>query len=105
MIEAVQVHDRNELLLITADGYGRRLLVDWIPISDKANVKGKSYIARRSPVVGVTQILEDPLLRIITSRQVTRIDSGLIPLDKSTKTHRLIKLSADESIQKLFYLS
>lgn len=105
VIEAVQVHDRNELLLITADGYGRRLLVDWIPISDKANVKGKSYIARRSPVVGVTQILEDPLLRIITSRQVTRIDSGLIPLDKSTKTHRLIKLSADESIQKLFYLS
>ncbi|MCZ7669108.1 MAG: hypothetical protein M5U34_18915 [Chloroflexi bacterium] len=52
MTGAVAVAAAENLLLLTADGYARRLAAKWVFAPEKPNQKGKSLVARRGDVVG-----------------------------------------------------
>jgi hypothetical protein len=89
------VHAGQELLIITRDGYGRRLLAGWIPFPDKPNRKGKSLVARRSQIAALATDGD----WAITDEQLLTIDGSGIPLVESTKTFPLIELLADDQLR------
>jgi hypothetical chaperone protein len=94
---AVLCQPEDELLLITEDGYGRRHLAEWIEIPEKENSKGYNHVARKSPVVGVTN---GPAWAV-TNERVVQLDDGRVPLENSTKTYPLLKLKPAERILTL----
>ncbi|MCP5097990.1 MAG: Hsp70 family protein [Chloroflexi bacterium] len=87
------------LTMITADGYGRRLQTEWVPIPPKPNSKGKSMISRRSDVVIATT---EEAGWIVTNERLVWVENGRFPLKNSTKTAPLIKLAPDETIHTFF---
>jgi hypothetical chaperone protein len=95
---AALARPEDELLLVNSDGYARRLLVDWIPLSTKANVKGKSLVARRSDTVVAARATEGTPLWLMSSKAIKRIDAKKVPLTDSTKTQRLLRLEKLESV-------
>lgn len=98
---AMLAEGQEEVLLVTADGYGRRLPAGWIPIPAKANSKGKSLIARRSDLVVMAPALPDAPLWLVTSERFVPAAHGWLPLEDSTKTRRLLKLGHGESVRAL----
>lgn len=99
VMHAAVVKEGDELLVITADGYGKRSLAKWIPLSAKANVKGKSLVARRSDIVTIVPAPAVPVKRLVTSSQIAAISCDKLPLQENTKTQSLLKLRPDESVQ------
>jgi hypothetical chaperone protein len=100
---AVLAHPDDSLLLLTADGYGRRLLPNWIPAPERPNQKGKSLVARRGGVGGTAVFAPDQPLYAITTARLLPLDGhgdGL-PLEDSSKTAPALKLSPDEAITGL----
>ena len=94
------VQPNSELILLTADGYGRHLLAEWVPIMTKANQKGKVQIARRSQLLGIAN--SDKMFWLMSQRQLTNGRKGeRLPMQNSTKTARFIKLAADEQLQSI----
>ena len=93
---AVLSHPDQELTLITADGYGRKLLAGWVPPLEKPNQKGKSLIARRSPLVAMQQGSES--FWLLTNRRLVWGENGRLSPDESSKTQPLFKLETDEHI-------
>lgn len=53
VVTAVTCQPDDDLLLVTADGYGRVSAARWIDTPAKPNQKGKSLIARRTPLVAI----------------------------------------------------
>jgi hypothetical chaperone protein len=99
VVGATLAQEGGEVVLITADGYGRRLSMEWVSPAAKANVKGVSTVARRSDVVAVVLSEADGTIYVVTSRQVKRINHGDLPREDSTKTKRLLKLDEGEIVQ------
>lgn len=93
---AVLTHPDRELTLITADGYARKLLAGWVPPLEKANQKGKSLIARRSPLVAMQQGGES--FWLVTDRQLVKGENGRLPLDESSKTRPFLPLAEGEQV-------
>lgn len=100
---ALLVQPNSFLSLLTADGYGRRLLAEWVPSVTKANQKGKSQIARRSPLIGVSSSNE-PFWLATTDKLRHSDKNGRLPLENSTKTARALKLGTNEIIQTLIHI-
>ncbi len=98
---AVVVGKEEELLLLTADGYGRRLAAEWVFAPEKSNQKGKSLVLRRGDVVGTAVLSPNNALYAITQSQLLPINSEGLPLESSTKTKKLIKLPASVTINAL----
>lgn len=98
VISAVLTSCGASLLLLTADGYARRLEAKWIEIPSKPNRKGKSLVARKSAVVGTAVLATDTMLWAMTESQLLAIDAEALPLANSTKTQRLFKLPKGEVI-------
>jgi len=98
---AVLVRPADELVVVLADGYGRRLRVDWLFAPGKPNQKGKSLAARKSEVVGTAVWLPERALQAVTTTRFLPLDAGKLPLEDSTKTQPLIKLAKDEQINSL----
>jgi len=98
---AVLTGKEDALLLLTADGYGRKLMAEWVFAPAKPNQKGKSLVSRRGDVVGTAVSTEDIALWAMTESQFLPINPDSLPLETSTKTKQLIKLSADETITNL----
>lgn len=97
VVGAALAQPGDELLLVTADGYGRRLLPRWIETPEKENNPGKVQVARRSPVVGLAPA---PLWGV-TNQRIMAIEAALAPLEDSTKTSRLLKLHDGEQMLTL----
>jgi len=87
----------DELCIVTADGYGRRHLAEWIETPEKENQKGYSHVARGSAVVGIRQ----PPFWIATVQRILQVDGSRVPLENSTKTFPLIILHHKERILTL----
>ncbi|HEX6383568.1 MAG TPA: Hsp70 family protein [Anaerolineae bacterium] len=92
----------DEVALVTADGYGRRLLAEWVPVPPKANTKGMSMVARRSDLVAATTRTPDLLPWLITSKRLVKVETGQLPLEESTRTERLLSLEPGETVHTLF---
>lgn len=88
----------EEIVLMTEDGYGRRLHADWLPIPERPNQKARSLISRRSNLAGAGK---NPVLAITTQRILPVLTDSLLLTD-STKTEQAIPLTTDESVQTLF---
>jgi hypothetical protein len=84
----------EELLLLTSDGFGRRLVAEWVPFPEKPNRKGKSLIARRSPIAALANAND----WTFSSEYLTAIHAGKLPLADSTKTFPLHKMAGDDQI-------
>ena len=94
VVAATLTHPDEELLLITSDGFARRLLASWIPVPEKPNQKGKSLISRR----GFIAALAKPNEWAVTNRNLLAIRSDALPLEDSTKSMLLFKLENNEHI-------
>ncbi len=94
---AILCAPEDELLLLTEDGYGRCAKVEWVDAPTKDNSKGKSMIARRAKLVGVTK--ESALA--LSNQRLLWVGDTAVQLEDSTKTTRLCKLNNDEMIQAL----
>lgn len=97
VVGAALAQPGDELLLVTADGYGRRLLPRWIETPEKENSPGKVQVARRSPVVGLASVP----VTAVTDQRIIEIEASLAPLEESTKTARLLKLRDGEQVMTL----
>lgn len=95
---AVLTNQDEALLLLTADGYARKLAAEWVEVPPKPNRKGKSLVARRSAVVGTAVIAANTSLYALTNTQLLPIEPEGLPLERSTKSHRLLKMSTEEQI-------
>ncbi len=95
---ALLCQPEDELLLLTRDGYGRRLLAEWIPQPKKENSKGKSLLSRRSLVTAVLPA-RHPDLWAITNRRILPIEPRQAALDNTTKSQPILKLERDEVVQ------
>jgi hypothetical protein len=92
---ALAAEPESEIVLLLADGYARRLRVDWVEEAPRANAKGKALVARRAAAMALAAA--GPL-RLVTDRRVLVADSAGLPKEDSTKTFRLAKLEAGEAV-------
>jgi len=95
------VQTGDKLLLLTADGNGRRLLSDWIPVPKKQNLKGKGLVARRSDIVAVINLRENRSPQVVTNQRIAPLKVVGLALEMGTKTAVVFKLAADEEIKTI----
>ncbi|MCI0397802.1 MAG: Hsp70 family protein [Chloroflexi bacterium] len=102
VIGALLAEADDEIVLVTADGYGRRLPAAWVPSAPKANSRGRVMIARRD-VRGMARVEPDRPTWVVTPQQLAPVESGRLPLDSenSTKSYTLLKLQAGEEVLAL----
>jgi hypothetical protein len=91
----------DELLVVTADGYGRFLHTSWIDTPTRLNAKPKSIISRRSDLIGLGRKGD----HVATSLWLIQLNSIQIPHDDSTKTYPLLNLQPDETAQRMLMAS
>jgi hypothetical protein len=95
---ALPVQTGEEIVLVTEDGYGRRLLPEWVPVPERPNQKARSLIARRSDLGGVGKTAS----WAVTSEKIIATPDNNLPLTNSTKTEKAFILAAGEIVQALF---
>src|SRR5690606_27502279 len=84
-----------EIVLLLADGFARRMKSDRVPEPEMPNAKGRALVARASTAVGLAPSGE---MEIMTNRRLVTADSDSLPLEESTKTARLVKMSVGETV-------
>jgi DNA gyrase/topoisomerase IV subunit A len=92
---AVLAQPNEELLILTKDGFGNRLLAGWIPFPEKPNRKGKSLIARRSIIAALAKTNE----LAVADKNLLAIRMDGLPLEDSTKSVQLFKLENGNHIR------
>ncbi|MBE2220243.1 MAG: Hsp70 family protein [Anaerolineae bacterium] len=101
---AVLAGTADSLLLVTADGYGRRLAAEVVFAPEKPNQKGKSLVARRGDVVGTAVYAENTAYWAVTSSHLLPLAPAALPITDSTKTQTLLTLPDTETITGIFNL-
>ncbi len=92
----------EELLLVTAGGYARRLPVDAVPLLTKPNSKGPVLITRK-PVSGAARVKPGHPLWVATAQELTPFDPENVPLEReSTRSYRLRELGRGAEALFLF---
>ena len=93
LVAAVTAPPGGELLLITGDGYGRRLSVDAIYEAARPNDRGRVLLSRR-PVAAAVAVW------VLTSRaRLVPLDPTVVERsDDSTRALRVMKLIDGEQI-------
>lgn len=102
LIGSQRVQSDDELILVTAGGYGRRMLVEDIPVPHKPNSRGRVIVSRGS-VAGFVRVEPQNQLWAVTSSRMVKFAAGSLPLDKSgsRRSHRLLRLRADETVNSV----
>lgn len=97
------VRGDDQLILVTAGGFGRRLPAEDIPIPPKPNSRGRVIITRR-PVAGFARVAAQTQLWAFTSTRLVQFSAGSLPLDTtgSTRSHSLLQLSTGEFVTGVF---
>ncbi|MBK8985964.1 MAG: Hsp70 family protein [Chloroflexi bacterium] len=98
---AVLAQPADELVVVLADGYGRRLRAEWLFAPERPNQKGKSLVSRRSAVVGTAVWSSERRLQAITAARFLPLATDKLPLEDSTKAQPVVKLAKDERIAGL----
>jgi hypothetical chaperone protein len=99
---ALVIAPGEELAMITADGYGRRLALADVPLAERPNTRGRVMIARR-PLAGLASLPEGRRLWALTTRQLRPLDVDHLPFDDdaSTRSYRLTPLQDGETVLNL----
>ncbi len=104
VVGSVVAAEEDELLLVTEDGYGRSLKPAWIPHPPKPNSKGRSVIARRSPVVGIVPVSDQLRTWLVTEKGCVRVNNGRFKPTKSTKSSPLLPTAPEVTVRQVFSL-
>jgi hypothetical protein len=70
----------------------------WIPQPAKENEKGKSLVARRSPLAALGVVEGERPLWLLTTHRLLPAPVAALPRAKSTKTRPLPSLEAGERV-------
>lgn len=99
VIVAVLTGDMDEdLLLVTAAGFARRLPLGDLVSVPKANHRGRQVITRR-PLRAAVPVDQHDQARLLTSKGLHKIDSERVPCETgSTRSHRLLRLETGEDV-------
>ncbi len=97
VVGVVAVRPRDHLLLVTADGYAKRLPAFAIPLTSE--VTSGSAVVRRE-VAALTRLAEGKGLWAVTAARLVRIEPTKAPLEMelSARSHPLVKLKAGETV-------
>ncbi len=96
---ALAAEPGDEVVLLLADGYARRLPVAAVEEAPRANVRGKSLVARKATAVALTPVAA---LAVITNGRLLAGDAAALPLEEGTKATRLIRLGEEENVVAVF---
>jgi DNA gyrase/topoisomerase IV subunit A len=82
----------DELILMTADGYGKRMQVDWTPVPDRPNTRGRVIITRDN-LHGAAIVPDGGIVWVIAGGEIVPLESGRLPIDDegSTKSYKFLK--------------
>jgi hypothetical protein len=99
LVAAVTAPPEGEMLLLTEDGYGRRMGVDAIYEAGRPNDKGRVLLSRR-PVAAAVGVRGDRPVWILTSQaRLLPLDPAAVErVDDSTRAAPVLKLGAEEHI-------
>ncbi len=97
LVGAVCAGSDEQMLLATADGYGRRLLPAFVPAVERLNSRGRSILAR-TPVRGLAVVGVGKPTWLVTTERIVCVDSNRLPLEDATRSHRLLKLQPGEVV-------
>jgi hypothetical chaperone protein len=88
-----------ELLAMTPEGYGRRLLLEWVPRPSRPNTRGKVMLARR-PLAAVVRLRSGRSTWALTNRRLLTLQVGQLPVanERSTRSHRIVRLTDGERL-------
>lgn len=104
MVGAVLAREGDDVLLVTAEGYARRLPATAVYAPEKGNSRGRVLITR-GPVRSVVRLREDAALWAVTSTGLRPVSTEKIPAEAdSTRSHRLLKLGRDQEILQTLWL-
>ena len=99
IVAALLLRDPDaDLLLVTADGYGRRLKARSLHQPEKLNAKARSLVARRSPIAGAGVIDGGETVCVLTTQRIIPLDLSDLPVTETTRARPLLKLAPDETI-------
>jgi hypothetical chaperone protein len=85
MVGALIAGKDDELVIVTADGFGRRISTQEIPVPAKPNTRGRVMVSRKV-VAGISRITPGQLLYAMSGRQMIPFDPGALPRDSQTRT-------------------
>ena len=98
MVGAVLAWEGDEVLLVTAEGYARRLPATAVYAPEKGNSRGRVLIARR-PVRSVVRLGGGAALWAVTAAGLRPVEAKAIPVEPdTTRSHRLLDLPAEDSV-------
>ncbi len=89
------VEPDGEMVLLLADGYGRRLRAAAVAEAPKANAHGKALVARRAAAVALASV--GPLT-VVTDRRLLAADGAALLLEEGTKAGRVVRIEEGEKI-------
>lgn len=95
IIGGVLTKDDDLMTLLTADGCGRILSPDQVPVPEKPNSKGKSLLARQSPVVLATAVSSG---WVATNQRLLWWQNDHLSASDSTRSERVVRLQKGEVI-------
>ncbi|MEW5987273.1 MAG: Hsp70 family protein [Chloroflexota bacterium] len=93
----------EQLVVVTADGYGKRLSLAWVPPAAKGITRGKAIITRQ-PVRAIATVGPEQSLWVVTTQRWVTAGVGRLPLDEetSTRSHKWIRLYTGEEVVGFF---
>jgi DNA gyrase/topoisomerase IV subunit A len=102
VVSAALVREPDELLLLTADGYARRLESGWIPVPPRANTPGRALVARL-PLQGMAVVQQDRPIWAACAGKLIPVPANHLDADSptSTKSYRLLRLSPEQQLSAL----
>ena len=102
LVGAVCASQDEQMLLVTADGYGRRMMPAFVPAVERLNSRGRSILARDHSR-GLAAVGVEGQVWLVTTERIIRIDSAGLPLEDSTSSRRLLKRQPGEVIVTLVH--
>jgi hypothetical chaperone protein len=82
----------KEVILITADGYAKRMRMDEVAVPDRPNTRGRVIITRNE-LRGAAVVPDGGIAWVVTDGGMVAVECGRLPLDGegSTKSYKFLK--------------
>lgn len=104
MMGAVLTREGDDVLLVTSEGFARRLPAAAVYAPEKGNSRGRVLITR-GPVRSVVCLDEGAALWVVTPAGLKPVSTEKIPPEaETTRSHRLLKLGSDQEILQTLWL-
>jgi DNA gyrase/topoisomerase IV subunit A len=99
VVAAFACMEQDELLLLAADGYARRLVAEWIPVPPRPNAPGKALISSRT-AAGLIPAPDEGLAWAYGDGRLVPVPAHHLDADfpQSTRSYRLLKLPAGAEV-------